>query len=622
MLFSHRAAPAALACLLLAAAIPFCARTIIGPPGALVHVRWAASADESARRALEQRFHLIDGQQQDEHTWRYDLREATTANIRALVRERTVEDTHYIDRSGYAIDAMATRTARPQRFVVSNDVIVSAADAIAVFVLAIAVFLLIGPPSAASRVAALGRRLGSALGNVTRSLSHWLAQFIPEIDATALGWFRAALGCGFVWVALSRQLVAVPLQQQRHRALFDLDVVHRIAASQAACNAIELAMLVAAILFAAGAFARVTYGMFVAAFALSTLVTLERTSAHDLGLPLVTYLGWLTIPWSAGRVFTGRAFSHAPQRSYGFALWWPGLTLGLALLAAAYWKLHQSGLAWITGGAVKYHFVTDSANAQVDWGLWVAIHPWAAVFFSLGAIVMEAVFIVNIFARGPWTRLAAGALGASLYVALYLLQGIYWPAWHVLFLAFLPWSILNAAPAERGGMAQAPSRPQIRMAQGLVVLTLVGAQAYASATGTEAEPLLSHFPMYAYTYDSVQQFEASMRPHMTRVVAARADGQDISSTLPALADDDRLRLIDLAEQTGAQTAGLTEPERRNRVLLCQRYQRETSTLPTEIAFTIERKGFDWSSGRFRDYQPVPTTPVHLAALCQQVFAAQ
>ncbi len=448
--------------------------------------------------------------------------------------------------------------------------------------------------------------------------ARWIAQFIPEIDARALGWFRAALGCGLAWVALSRDMIATPPEQLRHRAVIDLDVVHRIAVSQPACDALQIMMLVAALLFAAGVLARWTYGLFVATFVLSALVTLERNSAHDLGLPLVTYLGWLTVPWDAGRI-RGTSTTSTPQRSYGFAVWWPGLTLGLALLAAAYWKIHQSGLAWITGGAVKYHFVSDFSNAHVDWGLWIAVHPWAAAFFSFGAIVLETVFILNIFARGPWLRLAAGAVGATLYVSLYLLQGIYWPAWHSLFIAFLPWSLLN----ERDTATHtASARPTLRVAQSLAVVTLVCVQLYASATGTEVEPVMSHFPMYAYTFRSIDEFEESMRPHMTRVTAAVADGRDILADLPTLVDDDRVRLIRLAESGDSLNENLSDRERRNRSELCERYQRQRGAWPAEIALTIERRGFDWSAGRFYDYQAIPTTPIRLAALCQHVIAEQ
>ena len=47
---------------LLAAALAPAARVIAGPRGALVHVRWQPSVTAADRQALEQRFHLADGE--------------------------------------------------------------------------------------------------------------------------------------------------------------------------------------------------------------------------------------------------------------------------------------------------------------------------------------------------------------------------------------------------------------------------------------------------------------------------------------------------------------------------------------------------------------------------------
>lgn len=115
MLSSRRTLPAVLVCLFMAAAVPFAGRALTGPAGALVHVRWASSVDKSTRRALEQRFHLSGGERQDEDTWRYDLRDPSAANLRRLITDRAVADTHHIDRAGFSIDATATRTTRPER---------------------------------------------------------------------------------------------------------------------------------------------------------------------------------------------------------------------------------------------------------------------------------------------------------------------------------------------------------------------------------------------------------------------------------------------------------------------------------------------------------------------------
>src|SRR5687768_9916756 len=63
----------AVALVLLAAALPLAARALAGPPGAVVHVRWQSSLDDSAREDLEARFRLADGERIEGTTWRYDL---------------------------------------------------------------------------------------------------------------------------------------------------------------------------------------------------------------------------------------------------------------------------------------------------------------------------------------------------------------------------------------------------------------------------------------------------------------------------------------------------------------------------------------------------------------------
>lgn len=601
---------AAFICIAVAAALPFAARMLAGPPGAIVHIRWQPDIEDAARQDLEARFGLADGRRQDERTWRYNLRNASRDHIRALVRDPAVADTHYIDRSTYSIDSTALRIARSQRFTFAGDVIVRAADWTAVTLAAVAVLLLSGRrPFPRLREAG---RLAAA------TMTRWLAPWIPRLDARALAGFRTALGIGFIWIAWTTNLMPVPFERQQHRAVPDLELVHQIAASPQACNALEVAMLVAALLFTIGLWARLSYAAFAAAFFLSTLVRLEFGSAHDLGLPLVTFLGWLAVPWGAGRWSS----AAGPSRAYGFAIWWPGLTLGVALLAAAYAKLNQSGLGWITGGAVKYHFVADSGQAHVDWGLWVASHHWAAVLFSLAAIVVEAAFIVNIFARGPAMRLAAGAVGAGLFVGLYLFQGIYWPAWIVLFLAFLPWGWLNRREPERVAATVSLGAPPLRTAQVAAVALLICAQVYASAARIEAEPLVSNFPMYAHNYASTDQFDKAVRWRLTRLVEARADGEDIRDAIRTLVDNDRFLLTDLAERHATEREPVTEREQRDRTLLCERYHRMIGTLPAEVTFTLERQGFDWDAGRFSDYKQVATTPVHLAAICDNLVAAQ
>src|SRR5580765_2527063 len=74
------------------------ARLVAGPPGAIVHVRWADSVDENSRRKMEARFRLTTGESLGDSTWRYDLIDPSSANIRRLVEEPAVQDTQHINR--------------------------------------------------------------------------------------------------------------------------------------------------------------------------------------------------------------------------------------------------------------------------------------------------------------------------------------------------------------------------------------------------------------------------------------------------------------------------------------------------------------------------------------------
>ena len=67
---------------------------------------------------------------------------------------------------------------------------------------------------------------------------------------------------------------------------------------------------------------------------------------------------------------------RATPKEYGYTVWVPGLVLGVVFAAAAVAKLRDAGVAWILNGTVKYHFLSDSVQAMVDWGLWIGRHHW------------------------------------------------------------------------------------------------------------------------------------------------------------------------------------------------------------------------------------------------------
>src|SRR5688572_674657 len=160
-------------CALLGCALPFATRLAVGLPGADVHVEWLPSVDEATREQLAARYRLENPRKlKDPSTWRYDLTDPSRENIRALVGDPAIEDTHEIDRTEYTLSPTAPRTARRLRLAEWGDGLVRTADG-----LALELFLL--------AVLALATRTAIPL---------LLARGIPELDAATAGLFRIVFG--------------------------------------------------------------------------------------------------------------------------------------------------------------------------------------------------------------------------------------------------------------------------------------------------------------------------------------------------------------------------------------------------------------------------------------------
>ena len=76
------------------------------PPPDRVQVRWTPAAD-GERTALEAGYTLHDGIQRgdpQDRTWLYEIDNATPANLRTIVNDPRVADTHLIDRTGFTLN--------------------------------------------------------------------------------------------------------------------------------------------------------------------------------------------------------------------------------------------------------------------------------------------------------------------------------------------------------------------------------------------------------------------------------------------------------------------------------------------------------------------------------------
>ena len=70
--------------------------------GSLVNVRWAPTVDEQTRETLEQRYALDRVEQAEGTTWRYNIRDTSDSNLRAIRHDSHVEDTHGFDQLAQA----------------------------------------------------------------------------------------------------------------------------------------------------------------------------------------------------------------------------------------------------------------------------------------------------------------------------------------------------------------------------------------------------------------------------------------------------------------------------------------------------------------------------------------
>ena len=342
----------------------------------------------------------------------------------------------------------------------------------------------------------------------------------------------------------------------------------------------------ARLLFALGLLARPAYAALVAVLLMHAMVLLLRRGVHDWDLLLVTLLGLLVVPWHHAppvwrlrRQGRGEDAGNRTSRAYGFAVWLPGLTLGLAFAAAAYAKMDRSGLAWITDGAVRYHFVEDGLNAPFTLGLWVATHPTVAVGLSLAAVLIEALFILVIFARRWQARAAFGLAGAGLMAGFYLFQGVHWWPWLILFVAFLPW---NRRETD-GGI---DGRGDLTWTHAAVIATLVAAQAWASYRAIEIEPLFSNYPMYSSTHDSPAAFDRAR---------ARFESAGVDITDRVEAADGRQILLTVIEENDE---GLTPALESQLAEFEARYARLHGASPEAVDLILLKQPFDWEAGRY------------------------
>jgi hypothetical protein len=567
------------ACLLAALAIVASAELFVRDPNPVIHVRWQEPLDAARRTALERRFSLHRLEQIAPTAWRYEVTDPSPENIGGLVRHTDVADTHYIDRTRFEIMHDApTGVRRPgplgERWPALAYRLVDQAP-IVLLALAATTALRAARPHLVS--AAALRALPS--------------RGIPPLSPRGLAVFRFVFGVVLALYVYAQPFpadVVPPHLQRTDVPLADWAPIQWLAEHPPIVRAGQWIGISSAVLFAIGILPRLLYGVAVAGIVQWLLAFSLQSDSHPFGLLLLPLLCLLVVPWGdAPPVFRlpGRIPTSAgrPDIRYGYAPWLLSVALGVAWAGAAWAKVRE-GPGWILNGSVRYHFVSDSSHAPVDWGLALATMPLVAVILSAGAVLIEALTLSVAFVRMPMLRLAMGLAATSVLASFYLFQGILWPAWWILLLGFLPWHWFDRSANVSGQRrASTVSRGQL-----LCILGLALQQILISAAFIELPPVASRYDMYAKTHASPEDYERE-NPSVGRHILAE-DGRGIRTDLTACASN-------LSEPIWA-ILGTLEPGAPPPSTAPLKACHAEDSAPQRYLLMEDRCPFDWNAGGF------------------------
>lgn len=324
------------------AAIP----VVFGSPQAQIHIQWR-DVNEVERVTLEQRFALTESTRLTEDTWSYVPADISAERLGAIVRDPAVVDASGINRFTLRISDAPSLTPRrgglleAPRMARGVKLLGYLFAGLAAVLLGRAI--LVSPPVQRRIVAAGGLRPA-----LRRGLGPTITRGIPELPAEILGFFRFFYAA-FLFLALagSRSRLAPGRVAD---AWPDWRWVAWLAGRTDVMAALEYGLFALLVLFAIGLFTRVAYWLIVAGMTTCVLVSIQshEASVHVWIVAVFTMLCLIPAPWHATplsvddaiRRWRGRASAKGLRgKSYGYAVWMPGLILGTVWGSAAYSKM-------------------------------------------------------------------------------------------------------------------------------------------------------------------------------------------------------------------------------------------------------------------------------------------
>jgi hypothetical protein len=533
------------------------------------------------------------------------LEDTSVAAIERLVLDAAVEDTQYIDRQRFRLAGeVATGPLEDRLWLLWAGAIAFAAGISAAW---------IGQDRwrrAGFQLCEVGIRLRRPTAAVTKPVAaayhvaaRVLTRGIPELRAEVLGFFRFFYA-GFLIVALADGRLELEPGRIPDDGQLGWGWLGWLSSRADLMANLEYALFVLLAVFAVGLWARMTYLLIAAGMTVWILVWIEsqHSNAHTWVVTLFMILCLVPVPWDVmpsadaliRRWRRGATDEALYGKLYGYAVWIPGLIIGTVWASAAFAKMDNSGLRWILGGAVKYHWVFDGRQAAVDWGQWIASHHWAAVLLSFFGVAFEAVFIVSAFLKpGVW-RYVFVSTGLSLLIGFYLFHGLLWWTWWLVFLSFaLPWtSMFDVVSSRLGGVRLAPARAGMpRNIQPIHVCLIVVVCLHAMFRIPAG---FGRFESYSGTYASIADFERiSPLGPIDRLWAGYGSPGAVEIQ------------AELATETiGRLARGESVPVHyMDSIRAVAQLAPVARTSPKQITLTRQPVTFDWANGRFNPPGP-------------------
>ena len=307
---------------------------------------------------------------------------------------------------------------------------------------------------------------GSALAAPFRRVEGWIFQ--PG-SARRLAAARIGL-CSLLAVRLSRPLYLQLAGQPR--PLFRPISFMRLFPSMpgpAVVRAVQAIAVVACLLAAAGAFARVSLPVaWLGAVFLNGLWTSVGQPMHNDTLPILAMVPLLVAPtadaWSVDAVRRGLPALPNSTR-YG----WP-LRTAMIVVAGAYFfsgfnKLVSSGPAWFLSGNLRWimYATSDSSPRPIRLAILLASHPIAANAMAALTLLVELGFPLVLWKpKAAWFFVPAVAM---MHLGIWLTLRLDYSAWALTALAlFVPWELVAVRKREpainaRGAPVGSPPGP-------------------------------------------------------------------------------------------------------------------------------------------------------------------